>query len=202
MIILLGGGGHASVLLEILEHYQHKIIGFTAPEFCEIKNRSDILYLGPDAIIEQYSPKEILLINAMGSTTLASNQKRADNFLKFKQRGYYFKKLIHPSAIIAKNAVIQEGAQIMAAAVIQPNVVIGQNVIINTRSSIDHDCHIGDHVHVAPGVVMSGNVEISQGSFIGVGSVLIQGVQVSENSFIRAGSRVLKDVVISKVECI
>ena len=46
----------------------------------------------------------------------------------------------------------------MAGVVIQSGSVIGDNVIVNTNASVDHDCRIGQHVHLAPGVVVCGNV--------------------------------------------
>jgi len=36
------------------------------------------------------------------------------------------------------------------------NSEIGEYSIINTNSTIEHDCKIGDYVHIAPGVTMSG----------------------------------------------
>lgn len=75
----------------------------------------------------------------------------------------------HPSAIIARDAVIGIGSVIMAGAVIQPGVVIGKHCIVNTGATVDHDCVLGDYVHVAPGAHLCGHVEIGEGTLIGVG---------------------------------
>ena len=82
----------------------------------------------------------------------------------------------------------------MAGSVIQPGSVIGRNVIINTRTSIDHDCEISDHVHVAPGVTLSGKVKIAAGAHIGTGATVIQGINIGANSMIGAGAVVVSDV--------
>ena len=82
----------------------------------------------------------------------------------------------------------------MAGVVIQPSSMIGRNAIINTRASVDHDCIIGDHVHIAPGVTLSGAVRVEEGAHVGTGCTVIQGVQIGRNSTIGAGSLVLKDV--------
>ncbi|MFU7517972.1 serine acetyltransferase, partial [Clostridium sp. HCS.1] len=34
------------------------------------------------------------------------------------------------------------------------------NSIVNSGAIVEHDCKIGDFVHVAPGVTMSGSVAI------------------------------------------
>ena len=66
--------------------------------------------------------------------------------------------LIHPRAVIAEGVVIGEGTVVMAGAVINPGTVIGKGAIINTCSSVDHDCLIGEFVHVAVGAHIAGNV--------------------------------------------
>ncbi len=81
----------------------------------------------------------------------------------------------------------------MAGAVIQTGSKIGENTIINTRVSIDHDCCVGAHTHIAPGSVFSGGVTVGQGCHIGPGSVVIQGCCIAPGSFIRAQSLIKKD---------
>jgi len=65
---------------------------------------------------------------------------------------------------------------------------------VNTAATIDHDCVIGDGVHIAPGARLCGGVRVGAGSFIGAGSVLIPGVRVGANAVIGAGSTLLDHV--------
>jgi acetyltransferase-like isoleucine patch superfamily enzyme len=78
----------------------------------------------------------------------------------------------------------------MQGAIIQSSVKIGKHSIINTRASIDHDCVIQDYVHIAPGVILCGNVQIGEGA----GTTIMQGIRVGKWSVIGAGSVVLKDI--------
>jgi len=82
----------------------------------------------------------------------------------------------------------------MAGAVVQAGCVIGSNTIINTRASVDHDSKIGAHVHVAPGVVLSGGVTIYDEAHLGTGAVVIQGVTIGRASVVGAGAVVIRDV--------
>ena len=59
--------------------------------------------------------------------------------------------------------------------------------VINTKASIDHDCIVGAHVHVAPGATLCGSVELDQNVFIGAGAVLIQGLHVGHDAVVGAG---------------
>jgi UDP-perosamine 4-acetyltransferase len=82
----------------------------------------------------------------------------------------------------------------MAGAVINAHAKIGELGIINTRASIDHDCEIGDGVHIAPGVTMAGNVTVGDGSLIGVGASIVPGIIIGSDSIIGAGAVVVRDV--------
>jgi acetyltransferase-like isoleucine patch superfamily enzyme len=67
-------------------------------------------------------------------------------------------------------------------------------VICNTGCIIEHECIIGDFVHIAPGAVLCGNVSIGNGTFVGANSVIRQGISIGKNVTIGAGTVVTKDV--------
>ena len=77
---------------------------------------------------------------------------------------------------------------------IQPNVSIGENTLINTSASIDHDCQIGAHVHIAPGTVLSGNVCVQDETHIGTSATVIQNIKIGTKCTIGAGSVVVKNI--------
>jgi sugar O-acyltransferase (sialic acid O-acetyltransferase NeuD family) len=195
-IVILGGGGHASVLADLIALKGWSVEGFVAPENNPIKGFSDIPYLGNDRVLfEKGFLREVYLINGIGAISPEGNIARFRLYTQYKNMGYDFLTLIHPSAMVAKTAQIGEGVQIMAGVVIQPNIIICANTIINTRASIDHDCQIGHSVHVAPGVTLSGNVTVNDHALIGVGSTVIQGISIGEQAMVCAGS-----VVVSNIE--
>ncbi|AUS85405.1 sugar acetyltransferase [Lysinibacillus sp. YS11] len=189
-IIMIGNGGHASVLTEMLLAQKETIIGFTVPTAEE--NAFGLTYLGSDEVIEKYSPSDIELVLAIG--TIKPSPLREKIFTKFTQKKYRFKSVIHPSAIIAPSVQLGQGVQIMAGAIIQTNAKIADNNIINTGSLIDHDCRIESHVHIAPGTKISGNVHIRKGTHIGIGATILQGIEIGESCLIGAGAVVLKNI--------
>jgi sugar O-acyltransferase (sialic acid O-acetyltransferase NeuD family) len=189
-VIIIGNGGHARVLVDILFMQKREIIGYTAPN--EENNPYSITYLGGDEEILKYHPQEIELVNALGS--VSDTKLRANIFNIFKSKGYRFSTIIHPSAVISETVTLGEGVQIMAGAVIQPFVKIDDNTIVNTSTSIDHDCCIGKHCHIAPGCVLSGGVFVGEGTHIGTGTKIIQNVIIGKNVLIGAGSLVLRSI--------
>jgi len=82
----------------------------------------------------------------------------------------------------------------MAGAVVQAGCRIGENVIVNTRASIDHDCDIEAHAHVAPGAVLSGCVHVGERAHIGAGATVIQGLTIGAGAIVGAGAVVVDGI--------
>ncbi len=193
-MIVIGAGGHARVLLDLLNVAQKKVLGVTDMKPDQVdRSKLKVPLLGTDEVIFKHKPDEIMLVNGIG--TVEVDPRRANIFKQFKEKSYRFATLIHPSAIIAGDVQIEEGAQIMAGVIIQTGSRIGQNAIINTRVSIDHDCIIGDHAHLAPGVVLSGSVVIGEGCHLGTGVVVTQLASINSHTFIKAASLVTRKSV-------
>ena len=193
-LIIIGNGGHASVLIETLLAQDGKIIGFTAPN--EEGNPFQLRYLGQDDIVLQYNKSEVELVLGIGM--VGPNSLRAKIYQYFTQLGYCFKSVIHPTAIIAPSVTLGEGVQMMAGAIAQTNAKIADNTIINTGAQIDHDCMIGENVHIAPGTVLSGAVTIGEGTHIGTGVTVIQNVTIGKSCLLGAGAVVVKNIADNK----
>lgn len=192
-VIILGAGGHASVLVDALKYTDIRIIGYTAPKSDAPSIKlSHLQLIGDDSAVFKYPAEQIRLVNGLGS--VGSNVHRRRVFQSFKNKGYFFANIIHPSAVIAPDVLMGEGVQVMAGTIIQTGSRIGENTIVNTRASVDHDCIIGSHVHLAPGVVLSGGVQVEEGVHIGTGATVIQGIRIGKNSIVGAGSLVIKDI--------
>ncbi len=68
----------------------------------------------------------------------------------------------HPAAVLSLRASYGRGGQFLPGSIVNAGAVIGENVIINSGAIIEHDCQIGDHVHVATGAHLSGTVRWDQ----------------------------------------
>ncbi|MBX2819383.1 MAG: acetyltransferase [Rhodothermaceae bacterium] len=191
-IIVLGGGGHARVVIDALLACNEQVLGFVDadPDKTDVEG---LRRLGQvEYIAETYRSDKVLLANGFGSIGMPG--ARLTYFEKYKQWGFQFISVIHPRAIVSPSTTLEEGVQVMAGAIIQPGVSVGENSIINTGASVDHDCTIGSHVHVAPRATLSGTVRVGDCAHIGTGAVVIQGIDIGAESMVGAGSVVVKDV--------
>lgn len=192
-ILVLGGGGHAKVVIDALLASGYKVIGFLDKNPA-IQELAGVQQLGDahPASMKQFGPADVLLANGFGS--VGTNTLRMDQFKLWKSHAFRFVTVVHPAAVVAKGVVLEEGVQVMAGAVIQPGCQIGANAIVNTRVALDHDCILGAHAHIATGASLSGDVHVGEGAHIGTGAAIIQGVRIGCHSLVGAGSVVVKDV--------
>ncbi|MBI4222426.1 MAG: acetyltransferase [Planctomycetes bacterium] len=193
-IVLLGGGGHAKVIIDLIRiNDNYKIAGILDSRLDNGSKVLDIPVIGADdVLVELYNSGVTMACIGVGSVCDSSIRKRL--FEKVRQIGFSVPALVHPQAIISKTAKISDGVQIMAGSVVQTNTFLGENTIVNTGSIIEHDCKIGKHVHICPGAIISGGCEIGEGAFIGASATVIQGIKIGKDAVIGAGSVVIKDV--------
>lgn len=182
--IVIGGGGHAAVIADMITKNNDLIIAFIDDN---IPEGTSIL----GATVEEISSINVGVctkaVIAIGNNAI--REKKA------KELSLNFSKIKHPSSIIANDAVIGEGTVLMAGSIVNPRAYIGKHCIINTGAIIEHDCKIGDFAHISPGVVMGGNVTIGKGAHIGVGATIKNNINICDNVVVGAGAVVVKDIL-------
>ncbi|MDK9696769.1 MAG: acetyltransferase [Siculibacillus sp.] len=191
-LAIIGAGGHARVVMEAALRAGYPILGLI--------DRDPALHgitigghpvLGGDEEIERLGPEAVLLANGIGVRPTRSDPGtglRARIHAQFVAAGHRFPPIIDPTATIAREVLFADGAQVMAAAVIQPRSSLGVGAVVNTRVSVDHDCAIGDHAFVSPGVVLCGGVTIGPRAFVGAGAIVLPGAEIGEAAVVQAGA--------------
>ena len=195
MCVILGGGGHAKVVIDCLE-----ASGLAIPYgvLDSDKNLWDREILGVpirggDDLIQQLK-KEGVVYFMVGVGGVRDNGPRRRVFELGVESGLIPLTLQHPSAVCSRWAKIGDGTLIAAGAVVSTAAVIGKNCIINTGALVDHDCIIEDHVHVATGARLSGAVRVGRGAHVGTGACIRHGISIGEEAIVGAGGVVVKEV--------
>lgn len=193
-LVIVGGGAHAKVVKDTLEASGFKPDGITDPDTDRASEGTihGISYLGGDEVVLSRSPAEVRLLNGVASTEDTGLHRNL--YEKFHAEGYDFMTIVHPTAFVSDSVEVSNGTQVMAGAVVQPGTSLGKNVVVNTSVSVDHDCTIHEHSHLAPGVVLSGGVTVGPGSHLGTGVDVIQNITIGEGAFVAAGAVVTEDV--------
>ena len=192
-IILVGIGGHGSVVLNMLLMSEEIVAGVCDPA---LKSDSDIggglPHLNSEELIQSHPPSDFLIANGIGF--MPGQISRQSLFQNMQEQGYDFLSLKDPSSIITRDVKLGIGTQIMAGAIIQTGCDIGENTIVNTGAQIDHGCIIGSFSHICPGAILSGDITVDSGTFIGAGAVIINGLKIGRGAVVGAGAIVIEDV--------
>lgn len=185
-VILIGNGGHAKVIADIIKLNNDEIVGFIVDKGYDTNNALGLKWLGDFIVIDKYK-KDCEFIIAIGSNKLRDQISELYD-LKWHTA-------IHPSAIIDTTCIVSEGTCIMANAVVNSSAKIGKHCIINTGSIVEHDCIVGDYSHLSPNSTICGNSSIGKYVHLGASSTVIDKIQISNNIMIGAGACVVKDIV-------
>lgn len=192
-VIVLGAGGHASVLVDMLRSQGVVPLALVAPVAGAPRAvLADIPLWHDEAKILAYRPNEVELVNGIGS--LPGSSLRAELFARYRALGYHFASVVSTQAMVSDYAVLEEGAQVMAGAIIQAGTRIGFNSIINSGAIVDHDCNLGGDNHVAPGAVLSGGVVTGERVHIGTGAAVIQSISIGSDAVVGAGATLTRPV--------
>lgn len=186
-VIILGAGGHAKVIADIIEKNGDNVVGFLDDNE---DNQNKIIYKDKKVIgkiKDALFCESTEFIIAIGSNAI--RKKIAEQY----NLNWYT--AIHPSAIVANEVTIGIGTVVTANAVINPGTKIGQHCIINTSSSVDHDNVIEDFVHISPGATLAGTVTIKELTWICAGATVINNITIEKNNVIGAGAVVVKDII-------
>ena len=125
---------------------------------------------------------------------IGTNSIRFDLIEKIKVLDISFPNIIHPSAIISNTATLTDASCIMSGVIVNAGSKIGTGVILNSASLVDHDCKIGDAVHIGPGANLGGGVTVGLRSWVGIGASVIHAIQIGSDAIVGAGSVVVRDV--------
>lgn len=189
-IVLIGGGGHCKVVINAIKNEaKFDIHGILDTGLAKGASVLGVPVIGRDDMLPELSKQLKYAFIAFGS--IGNCEARKKIYADLKNNGLELPFIKHPDAVVAEDVEVEEGTFIAAGVVINPGTRIGKNAIINTNSSVDHDCKIGDFVHIAPGVTLSGGVEVKNEVHIGTGAKVIQNVCVDR--FIPAASLAYKN---------
>jgi sugar O-acyltransferase (sialic acid O-acetyltransferase NeuD family) len=189
-VMILGAGGHARVVLYILEASGRQaaaVVG-RVPELGTGFGDVPVIASDDEALLRA-KEAGLSFIVAVGD-----NERRRALYERFLSEGIPANCAAHPTAVVGSRAAYGSGTVVGAMAVIAPDARVGVNAIINTGAIVEHDCLIGDHAHIAPGVRMGGQVRVGDGALIGMGAVLLPGVRVAPAAIVGAGAVVVEEV--------
>ena len=175
-LAIYGYGGHAR---EVAAQIGEEVEYFVDDEYAN----------GISKPISTFNTSTHCMIVAIGSS-----KDRFDVVQKLPKDTSYFT-FIHPTALILDSTVeIGEGSFIGAYSILTTNIKIGRHAILNRANHIGHDTIIGDYFSAMPGAILSGNVRIYDGVYMGTNSIIREKLSVHSFATIGMGATVVNNI--------
>ncbi len=192
-LVVIGGGGHAGVLVDILRLQQREILAIVSPE--DISQRGvfyDITHLKNDDDVLMFSTERVRLVNGIGMLPRSGLKRKLNDY--FLSLGYQFETIVSDVAQVSPFAVLEQGVQVFPGAIIQAGTVIEAHSIINSGVIVEHDCRVGQYNHIAPRATLCGQVTTLNDVYIGASATIIQNIMLEQHSIVAAGAIVTQNI--------
>lgn len=194
-IVVLGAGGHATVVLDLLALVAPAaVIGLldVKPALWNTQILSIPVLGGDEWLRRLYQDGVRQAVIGVGSTKDLGPRRRLYELAR--REGFAMFPAIHPTAVVAPSVEMGDGPTIMAGAVVNACARLGANVLVNTGAIVEHECVVSDHAHVATGARLAGRVHIGVGVHVGLSACIREGIRIGDGAVVGAGAVVVADV--------
>lgn len=190
-LAIVGAGGHGRVVAE-----SASALGWTISFFDDARTGliDDLPILGKAADLWAIAPQFDGVFSAFGD-----NRARLDCLARLRNAGGTVATIMDPSCRVSFSALVGEGSFLACGAIVGTAARLGLGCIVNTAASVDHDCRLGDGVHLSPGVHLSGNVTIGEASWLGTGCSVRNNVVIGRDVIAGVGSAIVSDIADAEV---
>lgn len=187
-LILLGGGGHATVVAEAAHLAGIRIAGVFDDANSPVATRgtNPVPLLGTLRSVLGNPPAARWLLCVGDCRVRRECLDRLASEAAFT--------IVHPTAFISPTATVGPGVFVGALALVHTGARIDAHAIINSGAVVEHHCHVGENTHIAPNATLGGNVTVGPDTLVGLGAVVLPGVRIGAGCVVGAGAVVREDV--------
>jgi sugar O-acyltransferase (sialic acid O-acetyltransferase NeuD family) len=181
-VILVSSGIHGREMVEIIRRTgKYRLLGIIRGEETEEQTSPDgVPVLGGLSALARYGDTALMYDcwTKLGDTDISKRLLTLADPSAF----------IHPSAVIGRGSVIYPNCFIGADA------ALGENCFLLSGAAVNHNCVVGNHVVMATGAHLAGNVSVGGDTYIGQDATVRQYITVGRNALVGMGAVVVKPV--------
>lgn len=196
-ILLLGGGGHAREIFDIvvrLGRTADKVIVYVEQAHLDADTRRRWADRGTQLVTDLAGAPPSEFVAAVGDGRL--RRRLAE---EAERAGHQAVALVSIDAIVAPSAQVGPGAVVFPHAMVSSDATVGQHAHLNQAVRASHDSTVGAFSTLGPGALLTGRVTISADVVIGAGAVILPGRRVDVGATVGAGAVVVSDVAAETV---
>ena len=192
-IVLVGGGGHASDVLQAIEAVNaleptYEVLGLIDDTEVDLR-RFDGRGVAQLGGVDDLAGLDAAFVLAAGwpATRRALDERIGD-------RGTPADPIVHPRTDVGAGVELGVGTVILGGAHVSPMAHLGVHSLVSYNATIGHDVVLGAFATVLPNAAVSGDVVGGDDVLIGTGASLRQGLRIGHRATIGAGAAVVDDV--------
>ena len=191
--VLWGSAGHAKVLAEIISNQGGRVLALFDNNEVVAALPGVPVHRGEEGFLA-WASAQVDLKNIAGLAAIGGGRGRDRVAIHtlFRSKGLLIPMLAHPSAVVSPSAYVGAGTQILALASVAAESRLGEACIVNHRAAVDHECVLGNGVHLAPGATLCGCINVGDNVFIGAGAVVLPRISIGADAVIGAGAVVTR----------
>ncbi|HYH50196.1 MAG TPA: hypothetical protein VEG38_11680 [Acidimicrobiia bacterium] len=192
-LVLIGGGGHASDVLQAIEAVNavnpaYRVLGVLDDHDVDPRRFAgrDVRHIGPVDAIGTVDAAYVLCLGWPSTRHAVAR--------RIGRAGQPAPPIVHPSADVGAGAELGPGSVVLGHSHLSPFVRFGAHTLISYLSSVGHDTLFGDYASLMPNVAVSGDVVAGDRILVGTGAAVREGVRLGDDVRIGAGAAVVGDV--------
>jgi sugar O-acyltransferase (sialic acid O-acetyltransferase NeuD family) len=192
-IVLIGGGGHASDVLQAVE-----AVNVARPTYHVVgvldDDEIDPGRFAGRGVTQIGSIDDLAAVDAAYVLCIGWPWTRASVARRIGERACPAPPIVHPSADVGAGVELGPGSVVLGQAHLSPFVRLGAHGLVSYLSSVGHDTTFADHASIMPGAAVSGDVIGGHRVLVGTGAAVREGVRLGDDVLIGAGAAVVGDV--------
>jgi len=192
-IVLIGGGGHASDVLQVIEAINavrptYHVVGILDDHDIDQRRFTGrgVAHIGP--------VDDVMIIDAAYVLCMGWPWTRHAVAARVGERAEPAPPIVHPVADVGVGVELGPGSVVLGQAHLSPFVRLGAHSLVSYVASIGHDTVFGDHASVMPNAAVSGDVIAGDRVLVGTGAAVREGVRLGDDVRVGAGAAVVGDV--------
>lgn len=192
-LVLVGGGGHASDVLQAIEAVNTARPTYQVVGILDDGDVDPRRFAGR-GVIQIGSVDDVATVDAAYVLCLGWPWARHAMARRLGERGRPAPPVVHPSADIGVGVELGPGSVVLGHAHLSPFVRFGAHALVSYTASVGHDTAFGDHASLMPSAAVSGGVVGGHRVLVGTGAAVREGVSLADDVRVGAGAAVVADV--------
>lgn len=192
-LVLVGGSGHASDVLQAVEAVNSARPTYELAGILDDRDVDPRRFIGR-SVARIGTVDDIVDVDAAYVLCLGWPWARAEAALRIGERGRPAPPIVHPSADVGVGVELGPGSVVLGHSHLSPFVRFGAHGLVSYNACVGHDTTFGEHASVMPNAAVSGDVTGGHRVLVGTGSSVREGVRLGDDVRIGAGAAVVSDV--------